>query len=117
MTTHASGTFEVQLNPLQKPDNKEAERANVGRMSIGQAVSRGTRSDQQGRDAERCHDVSKGLDTATLLSNASAEHCGTAAAPSCTPAQWHHDAWRRATERHGGAGLRHRSSWRVLRVR
>jgi hypothetical protein len=33
MTTHASGTFEVQLNP-QKPDNKEAERANVGRMSI-----------------------------------------------------------------------------------
>ncbi len=33
MTTHAVGTFEVQLNP-QKPDNKEAERANVGRMSI-----------------------------------------------------------------------------------
>ena len=33
MTTHAGGTFEVQLNP-QKPDNKEAERANLGRMSI-----------------------------------------------------------------------------------
>ncbi len=33
MTTHASGKFEVKLNP-QKPDNKEAESANLGRMSI-----------------------------------------------------------------------------------
>ena len=33
MTNHASGTFEVKLNP-QKPDNKEAERANLARMSI-----------------------------------------------------------------------------------
>lgn len=33
MTTHASGSFEVKLNP-QKPDNKEAESANLGRMSI-----------------------------------------------------------------------------------
>jgi hypothetical protein len=31
--THASGTFEVKLTP-QKPDNKEAESANLGRMSI-----------------------------------------------------------------------------------
>jgi hypothetical protein len=30
---HASGTFEVELTP-QKPDNKEAESANLGRMSI-----------------------------------------------------------------------------------
>ena len=30
---HASGTFEVKLSP-QKPDNKEAESANLGRMSI-----------------------------------------------------------------------------------
>jgi hypothetical protein len=29
----ANGTFEVKLTP-QKPDNKEAESANVGRMSI-----------------------------------------------------------------------------------
>ena len=29
----ASGTFEVRLAP-QKPDNKEAESANLGRMSI-----------------------------------------------------------------------------------
>jgi hypothetical protein len=33
MTTHATGTFEVKLNP-QKPDSKEAESANLGRMSI-----------------------------------------------------------------------------------
>jgi hypothetical protein len=33
MTNHASGTFEVKLTP-QKPDNKEAESANLGRMSI-----------------------------------------------------------------------------------
>jgi hypothetical protein len=33
MTTHASGTFEVKLNP-QKADNREAEIANLGRMSI-----------------------------------------------------------------------------------
>jgi hypothetical protein len=30
---HAAGTFEVKLTP-QKPDNKEAESANLGRMSI-----------------------------------------------------------------------------------
>jgi Protein of unknown function (DUF3224) len=30
---HASGTFEVKLTP-QKPDNKEAESASIGRMSI-----------------------------------------------------------------------------------
>jgi Protein of unknown function (DUF3224) len=30
---HVSGTFEVKLNS-QKPDNKEAETANIGRMSI-----------------------------------------------------------------------------------
>jgi hypothetical protein len=33
MTKHARGTFEVNLAP-QKPDNKEAESANLGRMSI-----------------------------------------------------------------------------------
>ena len=33
MIQHASGTFEVKLNP-QKPDNQEAESANLGRMSI-----------------------------------------------------------------------------------
>src|ERR1700722_2045882 len=31
--THASGNFEVRISP-QKPDNKEAESANIGRMSI-----------------------------------------------------------------------------------
>jgi len=30
---HASGTFEVKIIP-QKPDNKEAESANLGRLSI-----------------------------------------------------------------------------------
>lgn len=30
---HAKGTFEVKITP-QKPDNKEAETANLGRMSI-----------------------------------------------------------------------------------
>ena len=47
MTSHASGTFEVKLTP-QKPDNPEAEGANLGRMSIAkqfsgdlQAASRG----------------------------------------------------------------------------
>jgi len=30
---HASGTFEVKITP-QKPDNQEAESANLGRMSI-----------------------------------------------------------------------------------
>ena len=30
---HATGTFEVKTNP-QKPDNKEAESANIGRMSL-----------------------------------------------------------------------------------
>lgn|SRR5215813_8209919 len=33
MTSHASGPFDVKITP-QKPDNKEAEAANVGRMSI-----------------------------------------------------------------------------------
>jgi hypothetical protein len=33
MTAHASGTFEVKLN-AQKPDNKEAESANLDRRSI-----------------------------------------------------------------------------------
>jgi len=33
MASHASGTFEVKVTP-QKPDNKEAEAANIGRMSI-----------------------------------------------------------------------------------
>lgn len=33
VTTQASGSFEVKLNP-QKADNKEAEGANLGRMSI-----------------------------------------------------------------------------------
>jgi hypothetical protein len=32
MTIHAKGTFEVKLTP-QKPDNKDAEAANIGRMS------------------------------------------------------------------------------------
>jgi Protein of unknown function (DUF3224) len=33
MTNHAAGTFEVNITP-QKPDNPDAERANLGRMSI-----------------------------------------------------------------------------------
>ena len=33
MMIHASGTFEVKIIP-QKPDNKEAESANLGRLSI-----------------------------------------------------------------------------------
>jgi len=33
MTNHVSGAFEVKLSP-QKPDNKEAESAALGRMSI-----------------------------------------------------------------------------------
>lgn len=33
MSNHASGEFEVKLNP-QKSDNKEVESANLGRMSI-----------------------------------------------------------------------------------
>ena len=33
MMIHASGTFEVKIIP-QKPDNKEAESANLGRMSM-----------------------------------------------------------------------------------
>ena len=32
MINHAKGTFEVKLTP-QKPDNKDAEAANIGRMS------------------------------------------------------------------------------------
>ena len=35
---HARGTFEVKLTP-QKPDNKEAESANLGRMSIDKKFS------------------------------------------------------------------------------
>lgn len=33
MTKHAKGTFEVKVTP-QKPDNKEAETAKLGRMSL-----------------------------------------------------------------------------------
>lgn len=33
MPTHASGSFDVKITP-QKPDNPEAESANLGRMSI-----------------------------------------------------------------------------------
>jgi hypothetical protein len=33
MTNHATGTFDVKMTP-QKPDNKPAEAANLGRMSI-----------------------------------------------------------------------------------
>jgi hypothetical protein len=33
MTNHASGTFEVKLNP-QKPDNEVSASANLGRLSI-----------------------------------------------------------------------------------
>jgi len=36
--THASGTFEVKITP-QKPDNQEAESANLGRMSIDKKFS------------------------------------------------------------------------------
>ena len=36
--THASGTFEVKITP-QKPDNKDAESANLGRMSIDKKFS------------------------------------------------------------------------------
>jgi hypothetical protein len=35
---HAKGTFEVKITP-QKPDNKEAESANLGRMSIDKQFS------------------------------------------------------------------------------
>jgi hypothetical protein len=35
---HAQGTFEVKLTP-QKPDNQEAECANLGRMSIDKKFS------------------------------------------------------------------------------
>jgi hypothetical protein len=38
MTKHASGTFEVKVNP-QKPDNPEAEAANFGRMSLDKRFS------------------------------------------------------------------------------
>jgi hypothetical protein len=33
MTKHAAGSFDVKVTP-QKPDNKEAEAANFGRMSL-----------------------------------------------------------------------------------
>ena len=35
---HARGSFEVRITP-QKPDNKEAESANLGRMSIDKKFS------------------------------------------------------------------------------
>jgi hypothetical protein len=35
---HAHGTFEVKMTP-RKPDNKEAESANLGRMSIDKKFS------------------------------------------------------------------------------
>lgn len=38
MTKHATGTFEVKVNP-QKPDNPEAEAANLGRMSLDKKFS------------------------------------------------------------------------------
>jgi hypothetical protein len=38
MTKHVSGTFEVKVNP-QKPDNKEAEAAKFGRMSLDKKFS------------------------------------------------------------------------------
>jgi hypothetical protein len=47
VTSHASGSFDVKLSP-QKPESKEAENANIGRMSIDkqfhgelEAISRG----------------------------------------------------------------------------
>jgi Protein of unknown function (DUF3224) len=56
MTTHAGGTFEVQLNP-QKPDNKEAERANVGRMSIDKQFHGGLEATSKGEMLSAVTDV------------------------------------------------------------
>ena len=47
MTSHASGTFEVKLTP-QKPDNPEAEGANLGRMSIAKQFSGDLEAASQG---------------------------------------------------------------------
>ena len=47
MTSHASGTFEVKLTP-QKPDNPEAEGANLGRMSIAKQFSGDLQATSQG---------------------------------------------------------------------
>ena len=44
---HAKGTFEVKLTP-QKPDNKEAESAGVGRMSIDKKFSGDLEAASQG---------------------------------------------------------------------
>ena len=47
MTNHATGTFEVKLTP-QRPDNKEAESAGVGRMSIDKKFSGDLEATSQG---------------------------------------------------------------------
>lgn len=47
MMNHATGTFEVKLTP-QKPDNKEAESAGVGRMSIDKKFSGDLEATSQG---------------------------------------------------------------------
>jgi hypothetical protein len=44
---HASGSFEVKLTP-QKPDNKEAESANLCRMSIDKKFSGDLEATSQG---------------------------------------------------------------------
>jgi hypothetical protein len=44
---HASGTFEVKITP-QKPDNKQAEGANLGRMSIDKKFSGDLEATSQG---------------------------------------------------------------------
>jgi hypothetical protein len=47
LMNHAKGTFEVKLTP-QKPDNKEAESASVGRMSIDKKFSGDLEATSQG---------------------------------------------------------------------
>ena len=47
MTHHATGTFEVKIVP-QKPDNKPAETANLGRMSIDKVFEGGIDGTSQG---------------------------------------------------------------------
>ena len=47
MMNHATGTFEVKLTP-QRPDNKEAESAGVGRMSIDKKFSGDLEATSQG---------------------------------------------------------------------
>ncbi len=44
---HAQGTFEVKITP-QKPDNKEAENAHLGRMSIDKKFSGDLEATSQG---------------------------------------------------------------------